>query len=252
MAQENSKVHSVSNILTLGGAALGVLAAFATGVVTVNSYREKVDQAQVAVELLTKQVTELQGTINRLANAPEGKPGREGPKGDKGDQGETGPQGPKGERGLPGADGATGADGEGAPTSNALLTQMITAIVDRRLAAMPGLGPTSATGAGSVADALRIFDTANCVPWDSIKGLEVITLKKKTTICASDGRLMGTVVAVDAVRRVIQMTAPGIGTDSCYLNQKCRWPLLNNQYYTFERISDDVDPPLVLIRKTEK
>ncbi|MDC9834357.1 hypothetical protein [Rhizobium binxianense] len=232
---ETSGFHRFTGFFNSFGGILTALAAVAGGAIVVNSYREKVDQAQVAVELLTKQVTDLQSTINRLANTPDGKPGPQGPKGDPGD---AGPQGPRGERGLQGEQGPAGQ------IDVAQVRPMIDQLVTQKFASMPQNTPSAAAAVATVPD---IFNSSACIPIDSIRNLDVLTLRSGNEFCDRTTRLIFRVSRIRENDGRIFFETPGKGSGYCSLEGKCT---LNDigKTYVYERRGHDEDGEIALLR----
>lgn len=233
---ETSGFQRFTGFLNSFGGILTALAAVAGGAIVVNSYREKVDQAQVAVELLTKQVADLQSTINRLATTPDGKPGPQGPKGDPGDPG---PQGPRGERGL---------QGEQGPAGQLDLSQVrpvIEQLVSQKLASIPQ--PSSTSAAQAVASTADIFSSASCIPIDAIRNLDVWTLRPNNEFCDKTGRLLFRVSRIRESDGRIFFANPGQGTGNCTFEQTCSFSEIGKTF-VYERRGHDDDGEIALFR----
>lgn len=231
MTESANTISKVSAFMS-GYAGIGtLLAVVATGAVTVNSYREKVEKAEVAVGLLTTQVTELQATINRLASVPSGKPG---PQGLKGDQGDVGPQGPRGERGFPGEPGPMGPPGAGSSISENQVREIVQKVVQQHLSSLPSNTVGAATTFVSTGPE---FDLSNCVPSISFANQQTFSLRSKMEVCAADGRLVSTVEYVNGGN--IKVSVPGARDVFCILGRKCKLPWITNSTYIWERETDD-------------
>ncbi|MGV1867952.1 MULTISPECIES: hypothetical protein [unclassified Rhizobium] len=242
MAEGRNLLDTVVGIASLAGLLAGGIW-YATGL-------------QNQLESAQREITELRTKLEKVSTseASVGPRGPAGPMGPKGDVGDPGPQGP---RGLLGPQGETGPSGNSSSTmSEAAIKDVVNTLVAQKLAAMPQVPSSSSGGSANASIASNPFDTTDCVPWESIKSMQVLTLKKNDTVCAADGRLMGTVVALAKAGfdgSFIQTTAPGDRDKaSCRLNETCRLPMLNNQSYVFERAALDAKPPVAMFRKAAK
>lgn len=238
MTENTSQSNKLTNFFSTYGWLGGLLIFVATGAITINSYREKVDQAQVAVGLLTKQVEELQGTINRLANVPSGTPGPAGPKGDKGDPGEIGNRGARGERGPKGEQGEVGPAG-------GVDEQFVRRLVADTMSKVTSSPSTNAVPSINVTlDGQDIFNASGCIPMQSIRNLEVLTLRKGNEVCDKTGRLMFRISEFYEGGEVYFLT-PGDGESVCKLEKNCD---IAGRRYVYERRGRDENGEIALFR----
>jgi hypothetical protein len=132
----------------------------------------------------------------------------------------------------------------------AAVRELLDTLLNQKLAALPQMSQVASAGAGDVAKALALFDSSQCVQWDSMKNLAVLTLKPKMEVCLANGQLVGAVKQIDDSdpRHQIYMSISGQGSDRCYMGERCRWPLLQNNYYIYERYSDEAGGVALLRR----
>lgn len=230
MTDNESGAHKVSSLVSSYGWLAGLIAAVATGAITINSYKEKVDQAQVAVELLTRQVSELQNTINRLASISSGQAGPQGPqgpKGPKGEPGETGPQGPRGERGLQGEPGTPGN------TEHIDLLPLIA-----RIEALEGKAPSSATATTEVNTGATATSTDPRVCWKYPENLRTGTIRiaDGTRICNKDGAYLNTITIVTT--NIVTFRG-GKSSYTCNSGRKCGFLSSRTAQYILEPAQTD-------------
>lgn len=234
-------VGDLPSLIAVGGAliALGIW---------VGNLKSQVDNSQQEVAQLKGQVTQLQDILQKTQNSiGTGSIGPQGPKGDAGPKGERGEQGPQGERGPQGPAGPASVSGGG--LDEVTIRQLVNSIVDQKVSSLPAARPSA--GNGDVTKALSVFDTSECVPWDSIKNLRVLTLKTDIEACLQDGTLMGRVTDIEeSSQHRIWMKIPGYGNDNCGLGEKCRWPMFQNRSYIYERYSDE-DGGVALLRRVD-
>ncbi|MBY3382189.1 hypothetical protein [Rhizobium laguerreae] len=240
---ETSGFHRFTGFFNSFGGILTALAAVAGGAIVVNSYREKVDQAQVSVELLTKQVTDLQNTINRLANVPDGKPGPPGP---KGDTGEIGPQGPRGERGPSGEQGPIGPIG-------AMNPDQLKAAISAALNELPNgpVPPRLTQTKGYNADGSALLSSPNCI-FKADTDIPVLAFKSRQDICEEDGRAIVHIGNVNQSGYVtLGFRVVGGGTVNCGMERRCELPWLPGKLYIYEKNAKKDGDLVAVFRQVE-
>jgi len=197
----------------------------------INSYREKVDQAQVSVGLLTSQVSDLQNTINRLASLPAGEPGARGepgPRGPKGDQGDVGPQGPRGERGPPGEQSAGSSD-----ITEATLEPIVQKMVAEQLSKLQPIASAISTAAAPSAE----IDYSRCFPVSTFVVSKTLVVKRGMEVCGEDGELLITVETVNSYG--VLFKPPGLNGWTCGMSDRCRFAFDTKRKFIVERLLED-------------
>jgi hypothetical protein len=222
-------------------AVVAVIGFAVTGTALYFNLDRQLEKANDKIVVLEQTIKVFSASQSGTSAGPRG---AQGLKGDKGDPGEPGPQGVRGERGPMGPPGA-----DAAPTTNDTgereIRAMIEAVVAEKLAASQKT--VNSPGATDVGASLSLFDTSSCIQWDKIKALPVLTLRPKVEICRQDGALVGKVTMIDS--NTVYMTLSGRNSDYCHLGQNCKWPLLGNLNYIFERLQDDDKGPVALLRR---
>lgn len=223
---EVSKLHKAKTFLNDFGLIITAIAAVGGAAIVINSYKEKVDQAQVAVDLLTKQVTELQGTINRLAKVPDGKTGPQGP---KGEQGDPGVQGPRGERGP---QGEQGPPGTGSNIDRLAIETLVKTTVAQEIAKLPG-----PTNSGTSAPASATIDYSKCLASTSVTSASSLIVKEGLEICGADGELLTTVTRIQTSNNGgVFFKQPGSSEWYCSSTSKCWFGFDDGRQFVVERI----------------
>jgi hypothetical protein len=229
-----SLFETVGALITIVGAVAGLTA------YTV-SLQYNLNEANREIDRLSKKV-EAMSTLQTPGVGPQGVPGPKGDRGEPGPQGEPGLRGPAGPMGPSGPSSSAGIDADA-------LRQMVDTAVSQQLAALPKSADTAAPGSADINKALAIFENSQCVQWDSMKNLAVLTLKPKMEVCLANGQLIGSVGQIDVEgRHHIYMNISGQGSEGCYMGEKCRWALLQNRYYIYERYSEEAGGVALLRR----
>lgn len=199
--------------------------------------KNQFDASQTKIVQLETQVATLRDQLDK-ANAIGGA-GQKGPKGDKGEPGDPGPQGERGPAGPRGEPGAAGATSLADPSA---LEPIVNALVNKILASRP-----ASSGNSVFVSQPGAFDFSKCVSDAELRQAEVITLRAKMEVCASDGRLIAKIRSLNGDGGV-DIVAPGKGSNFWTLNNVVRFPWAGAKEYVYERFSEDGNGPVALFR----
>lgn len=209
---------------------------------TVAKYATDFEAAKAEIQNLRGQVTQLQDILQKTQTAAS--TGARGPKGDKGDQGDTGPQGPRGEQGPKGEPGPAGPQGgSGGTAITAELKQLIEREIASRLSNAATVAPAGSLPADIVADA------SGCIPMESLRGAEIISLREGMEFCAPDGRVLARITSISG-GGTVNFSSPGRGSWSCGYERKCTFQDLGITYI-YERRSSDGDGRVAFLRRSQ-
>jgi hypothetical protein len=236
---ESSKsfLETVGGLITVGAAVAG-LTAYCV------SLQFSLNQAAREIERLDKQLVSLS---QQSTATQQGQRGPAGPQGPKGDQGEPGQQGPRGERGLPGEQGPIGPAGTSSNGAG-ISEQQVRQIVEQAMRQQPVTSQVSQGAAVNVTlGGQDVFDAAGCIPLESIRNLQVITLRAGNEFCDRNGRLAFRVKSIRESDGAIYFANPGKSDGFCRHERQCDFKDIGRKY-VYERRGTDDRGPLALFR----
>lgn len=225
MAEGRNLLDTVVGIASLAGLLAGGIW-YATGL-------------QNQLEAAQREITDLRTRLETVSTANSAV----GPRGPKGDPGEPGSQGPRGERGPQGEMGPVGPAGP-AGSASGLTEQQVRQIIQQQIASTPaGSGGTVQL----TLDEADVFNASGCISVDSIKNLDVLTLREGQEFCERSGRLLARVNKFK-INGYFVITRPGDNDDSCSVETTCRMRWLGGKKYTYERVGEDDRGQVALLR----
>lgn len=210
----------------------------------VAKYATDFEAAKAEIQNLRGQVASLHEVLSKVQL------GERGLKGEKGDPGEAGMRGPKGEKGDTGPKGDPASSSPMASVDLAELQVLVDKSVEDRLAKLPGVAITSNVGDAGIANALKVFETSACIQADSVRKLDVLTLRPGNEFCNKSGKLLFRVSEIETShpKKKIEFSTPGVGNGSCYLEQTCTFDEFGGRIYVYERFGEDDQGPIALLR----
>lgn len=230
-------VGIAGTIIPVGGALIGLG-------IYVGNLTNQIEASRSEVQVLKGQVSQLQDILQRTQSAA-GSAAR-GPQGPKGEPGDAGPQGMRGERGPQGEQGPVGP-ASAASAGGGLTEQQVRQIIQQQLAS----SPSSPAGAVNVTlNGQDVFNASGCIPIDSIRGLDVLTLRSGNEFCDRTGRVIFRVTEIRQSDGRIYFMTPGKGSGSCFIDKKCTFDDLGKTF-VYERRGSDDNGAIALFRITK-
>jgi len=102
---------------------------------------------------------------------------------------------------------------------------------------------------GAIAAAIDAFKGDECIQFDAIKNLEVITVRDNQEMCAKSGKLLGRFFEFSESK--FYFKSPESGSMICDLESVCSFHALGEVKYVFERLGEDEVGKLALLRKVD-
>lgn len=228
-------VGIAGTLIPIGGALIGLG-------IYVGNLTNQIEASRSEVQVLKGQVSQLQDILQKTqAAAVSGVPG---PKGEKGDPGERGEQGPRGERGLQGEAGPQGTGSTSSGLAESQILQIVEESVKQKLASLPA----STGGTITVAlDGQDVFNTASCIQIQSVRGLDVLTLRPGQEFCDKSGELIGR-IGLEGAKGLAWKRIGGF-SGTCGIEKKCGLGSIFGATYVYERFGEDDEGPIFLLRK---
>jgi hypothetical protein len=235
------------NIFVKAGAVVVTIAGVLGIGYTVAKYATDFDAAKAEIQNLRGQIEQLHEVLSKTQF------GERGPKGEKGDPGQPGERGDKGDIGPRGLKGDVGSASASASVDIDELKVLVDQAVAEKLAAMPLSTNAASPGAAQISQSLKLFDTSTCIQIDTIRNLEVLTLRPGNEFCNNSGKLLFRVAEIETPRnnKRIMFSTPGKGSGSCDLEETCRLREVGGRVYIYERFAEDDQGPIALLRFTQ-
>jgi hypothetical protein len=221
------------SVLEHVGALVGIAAAVAALTAYCVSLQFSLNEADKEINRLSKQIESLSSQVQSQVSA---KGGLQGP---KGDQGDAGPQGPKGERGP------QGEQGPAAQVDVSQFRPLVDQLVSQKFASMPQSAP--AMTAQTIAAVPDIFNSSSCIPIDTIRNLDVLTLRSGNEFCDKTGRLLFRVSKIGENDGLVSFANPGNGNGYCSFEETCKFSDIGKTF-VYERRGHDDNGEIALFR----